>query len=480
MAPFDEQTLSPWLPELSRAPSLLVGFSGGLDSTVLLHALCRLLPPHKIHALHVNHGLSPNAAAWQAHCERACHSLGVRLKVEKVVVAAAGKGLEEAAREQRYRAFARHLGDGGLLLLAHHRDDQVETVLFRLLRGSGPRGLAGMPVRRPLGRGELLRPLLATGREALGAWASAEGLDWIDDESNAGTAFDRNFLRHQVLPPLVARWPDLDRRILRSAGDCGDSDQLLREVGAEDLLRLGERSERLGWSIPVAGLCELSPRRRANLLRTWVARHGLPLPGHRQLAAVLDDLLPARDDAAPLVRFGGGEFRRHGGRLFLLPGHLPPVVDNADEEGCARSLLRDRPPTASAADTSPHRLASLQERPPAEGAVPLRWRPDDPLALPDGFTLAATVTSGGGLRATPGGEFEVRFRRGGERCKPAGRAGSRPLKKLLQEYGLEPWLRDRIPLVFVDGELAAVGDLFVCAGFEAGAGEPGFTLSWEQ
>lgn len=479
MSPFDEQTLAPWLPTLTRAPSLLVGFSGGLDSTVLLHALCRLLSSQKLRAIYVNHGLSPNAATWQAHCEQVCQSLGVALQVEKVTVTVAGKGLEEAAREQRYRAFTKYLGKGGLLLLAHHRDDQVETVLFRLLRGSGPRGLAGMPVRRPLGQGELLRPLLTVGRDELQAWASAEGLTWIEDESNAGTDFDRNFLRLEVLPQLARRWPDLHRRILRSAHDCGASDQLLREVGEEDLQRLGERTERLGWSLPVAELEALSPSRRTNLLRTWLALRGLPTPGHRLLTTVCNDLLPARDDAAPLVRFGegrqeepsgskplrgemahgetfvggvlqgeelqegrlqgggfqGGELRRYSGRLFLLPGHLPPVAQN----------------------------------------TLLRWHPDTPLALPGNFSLTARTTIGG-LRLPASGELEVRFRQGGERCKPVGRAGSRPLKKLLQEQGLEPWLRDRVPLIFVDGELAAVGDLFVCEGF-AEEGE-GMGLVW--
>lgn len=439
MESFDEQVLTQWLPELESASALLVGFSGGLDSTVLLHVLCRLIPADKIQALHVHHGLSPRADDWVAHCVRVCHALGVVLHVERVSVVADGKGLEEAARTQRYLAFTRHLPAGGKLLLAHHRDDQVETILFRLLRGAGPRGLAGMPTRRRLGSGELLRPLLGIERTALEAWARAQGLVWIEDESNIGTDFDRNFLRHRVLPLLASRWPGLDRRLLRSAALCRDGDQLLQEVGEEDLQRLGEKSERLGWSLAVQSLQKLSRVRRANLLRIWLTHRGLPIPGHRQVAAVLDDLLPAREDAMPLVRFGGGEFRRFGERLFLLPCHLSAALD-------------------------------VQELP---------WEPVAPLKLPDGFVLEAQEGTGG-VRLARRGAWHVRFRCGGERCRPVGRRGSRPLKKLLQEYGLEPWLRDRIPLVYVDGELAAVGDLFVCAGFEAGTDEKGIALTWRH
>lgn len=429
--------LAPWLPRLRAARHCFVAYSGGLDSTLLLHALHPQLPPGRLTAVHVNHGLSPHADRWQAHCAARCAALGVPLVAERVVVSPAGEGLEQAARAARYRVFEALLGAGDLLLLAHHRDDQVETVLYRLLRGSSPRGLAGMPASRPLGAGTLARPFLTLDRATLDARARALGLDWIEDESNTRVDADRNYLRHELLPRVAARWPAYRARVARSALHCAEADELARQVGREDLAALGERPERRGFSLCLAGFTRLTAERQGNLLRVWLDERGLPVPGHGTVRGVIAELLPARDDAAPLVEFGGGRFRRHRRRLYLEPGE---------------------PSTA------------------APGVI-LPWDIRHRLPLPGGFTLEA-VPGVGGLRVAQGDRFEVRFRRGGERCRPAGRGGSHPLKKVLQEQGLEPWLRDLVPLVFCNGELAAVGDLFLCEGFAAPPDAPGLALRW--
>lgn len=414
-------------PELGRAKRLLVGYSGGLDSTVLLHLVHHAYPAATVVAVHVNHGLSPHAEAWQRHCASQCTRWGIPLIAESVTLNPA-VGVEAAARAARYAVFERQLGPGDLLLQAHHADDQAETVLFRLVRGAGPRGLAGIPANRPLGMGHIVRPLLDQRRAELEHYARERGLSWVDDESNLEAHFDRNFLRLDVLPLLLERWPHAVAGLAASAGWCRDSDALLADLAREDLARAGECAERLGWSLDLDRLGGLEPRRRDNLVRGWARRRALPLPGREALSALTGDLLAARPDANPEVRWPGASLRRHGGRLYLLPD-LP---------------------------------AALLE--------PLAWSDlSQPLTLPDGFELRATPDPLGPCLLPQGAALAVQWRRGGERCTPAGRQHSRPLKKLLQESNLEPWLRPHIPLVYCAEQLVAVGDLWVCEPFAAPA-----------
>lgn len=446
---FDSDYLAPHLPKLRSAGHCYVGYSGGLDSHVLLHALVQLLGSEAVTAIHINHQLSANAGQWHAHCQAQCDSLSVAMLAESVSVENAGRGLEQAAREARYQVFEELLGETDLLLLAHHADDQVETVLYRLLRGTGTKGLAGIPMSRPLGAGEILRPLLPYPRAELEAYAVAQGLQWIEDESNRDTTFDRNFLRQKVVPVLAERWPDYAARVTHSAALCAETDQLAEILAAQDLEAVYERSARVGWSVALEPLMSLGLPRQANLLRHWAGRHQLAMPGHRIIETVLHELLPARQDAEPLVSWSGGELRRYQKHLYLLPPNFS--TDSRGEGSVDGSGLR---------------------------RAPLVLDVSGELVLPDGSLLTATSERGGGLRVPQGVNVEVRFREGGERCKPAGRSGSNTLKKLFQEYGLEPWLRNRVPLLYVEGELAAVGDLWVCEGFVAAEGEEGMALQW--
>lgn len=435
-----EQLFAPWRESMLRAPHLYLGLSGGLDSTVLLDLLLRALPGHRPGVIHINHGLMDASDRWQEHCARVCRQRGVTFIPRKVTVAAAGDGIEQAARQARYAVFSEVLGSGDLLFLGHHGDDQVETLLYRLLRGSGPGGLAGMPASRALGAGSLVRPLLHCSRAELERYAGHRQLSWIEDDSNASLDFDRNYLRHQVVPVLAGRWPDYRQRLLRSASACASADTLAAEVADDDLAAMSEQEEIRGWSLALDALLALSPVRQKNLLRHWIATRGLPVPGHRVLAAVMTDLLPARRDAVPKISWCGGELRRFGQRLYLLPpwpeGHRPDAV--------------------------------------------IPWCGGDSLVLPDGAILSIKPVRGEGISFRQGNTLEVRFRRGGERCKPVGRAGTAPLKKLFQEYRVPPWLRDRIPLVYCNGELAAVAGCFVCQAFAAGPGEEGMLLHWRM
>ena len=436
---FETDCLAPFLKRLRQAQHCYVAYSGGLDSHVLLHATVKLLGKAQLSAIHVNHQLSENSVDWEQHCLHQCELLGVHLHTETVTVDSSGQGVEQAAREARYQVFESILKTNDLLLMAHHADDQVETVLYRLLRGSGVKGLAGIPQQRPLGGGELLRPLLNYRRIELESYARSERLTWIEDESNFVIDYDRNFLRHQVVSALAGRWPDYAERIVHSAALCSDADQLLEAVAAHDLEVLSERKERLGWSIALPELLDLSLSRRASLLRYWASVRGLALPGHKTLETIEHELLVAREDATPEVSWANAEMRRFGERVYLLPRNFSRASLNADM---------------------------------------VVWDISCPIELEAG-KLSVQNSDTGGLKLKNGSVVTIAYRHGGERCKPAGRCGSNTLKKLLQEARLEPWLRDYAPLVYVDGELAAVADLWVCEGFQAGPEEQGWQLFWQ-
>ncbi|MBQ0719398.1 MAG: tRNA lysidine(34) synthetase TilS [Gammaproteobacteria bacterium] len=438
------QQLQGHFATLDRAGQVYLGYSGGLDSHVLLHSAVATLGAERIVALHINHQLSEQAGAWAEHCAAMCRGLGVALQVHTVDVCRQASSTENTAREARYQVFEQVLEAGDILLLAHHQDDQAETVLYRLLRNSGPRGLSGIPLARAVGRGHLLRPLLPLPRSELEAYARQHTLNWIEDPSNADVIHDRNYLRHQITPALSQRWPDFAARIAASASLCQQANELNQDLAAIDFNTLAQRRERLGWSIELSGLDALSALRQANVLRYWVGLRGQLPPGYHSVMAVLDTLLPAGRDRAPLVAWPGGEWRRFNDRLFLLPAGWSEQFP----QGC-------------------------------------EWNPQAPLTLADAGTLSAEPTQGLGLKLLPGELLRIAFRSGGERCRPLGRAGSSSLKKLFQEYQLEPWLRDRIPLLYKhsaaaekDAELIAVGDLWVCEGF-AGDGRDAYRLRWD-
>ena len=433
--PFSPDKLLDTLRGLPAAQRYWVALSGGLDSTVLLHALAsrRDALPGELRAVHVDHGLNPHSRDWRRHCEALCASLGIPLECRAVTVAPEpGESLEAVARERRYAAFRSLLTPADLLLLAQHQDDQLETFLLQALRGAGVRGLAAMP-EEALSEGlHLARPLLRYPRAELESWARAQGLIWIEDPSNADTGFDRNYLRHEVLPRLKARWPAAGETLSRSARLSAEADGLLRELAEEDAIRY-----RLQETLPLKALQELSAPRARNLLRHWLQGRGLPLPPALKLDEILRQA-EARADRNPCVDWEGAEVRRYRQRLY------------------AQRPLALAPAGFSLKPGVIHELGA--------GLGALRLVP----------------AAGEGLRATlcgPAG-LAVDFRQGGESCRPLGRSHDRPLKKWLQELHVVPWLRDRLPLLHTGGELLAVAGLFVCAPHAAQAGEPGLRIEW--
>jgi tRNA(Ile)-lysidine synthase len=417
-------------PDLLKADRVVVGFSGGLDSTVLLHLLATLrgqgLLMGELSALHIHHGLQPGADQWLEHCRCQAEQLSVSFQARRVLVGAAtGTSPEAAAREARYTVFEELMMEGSVLALAHHADDQVETVLLHLLRGSGPRGLSGMPQQRPLGRGMLCRPLLGIGRSLLRAHALQQGLTWIEDPSNSDQRFTRNFLREAVVPLLQQHAPALQQGVLRSAMLQTEAEQLLVELAAADLaVARGESSNQL--QLPV--LAQWSPARVRNLLRFWVRGLREELDGrdvtHQGLRQCVEQLIPAQHDAMPVIAWGEGaqrlELRRHRDQLYLVKS-----------------------------------MPLLPEK--------LLWNPAQPLQLPGVLgQLRCETTEGKAPFPDTWPILEVRFRTGGERVQEQGRP-TRMLKHLLQEAGVPSWLRPCIPLIYCDGVLLAVGDLFVQA-----------------
>lgn len=393
---------------------LVVGLSGGLDSCVLLSALARVAPEFALplRAVHVHHGLSPNADAWAAQVATVCAQAGVPLTVCRVRVTPQAS-LESAARVARHSAFAAEVRAGEALLLAQHRDDQAETLLFRLLRGSGLTGLGAMRpasrLRRPTaGSFPAWRPLLGLARTDLLGHAQAQGLAWVEDESNADTGLDRNFLRHEILPRLATRWPALSRTLAATAARLQEADDLLDEFALELAAPCIDAEARL-WLPAVMALTV--PRQRL-VLRHWLRTQGFLPPDAAVLERILADALPARPDASPCVAWPGTEVRRYREHLYVMTT-LPA------------------PP----------------------GGWFCTWDGAAPLALPDGQWL---WREGEGAPAAP---WRVAYRAGGERLRPAPGLPSRELRIWWQEQGVPPWRRERLPLVFTGDELIAVGDM---------------------
>ncbi|MGS7253213.1 tRNA lysidine(34) synthetase TilS [Pseudomonas anuradhapurensis] len=402
--------LTPWL----NAPTWYIAFSGGLDSTVLLHLLADHARNHAsppLRAIHVHHGLQPAADAWPAHCQTVCDSLGIELQVIHVQVPP-GASLEQAARDARYAAFRQALGPGDILFTGQHRDDQAETLLFRLLRGAGLRGLAAMPGQRGLGQGSLARPLLGHSRQQLHDYAQAHQLAWIEDPSNADTRFARNYLRGQVFPHLQQRWPQASQNLARAAEHLGEALGLLDELAQGDLA-LAQEGAPLAWpgldSLDLAALVALSPARQRNALQYWLSRR-TRLPDSRHWAGWAD-LRDAAADAQPVWRLADGQLLRSHGRIWWLSGDWLRL--------------------------------------PGAGAA---WPdPSEPLRLPGNGSVRL-------LGAAPATGLRIAYRQGGEVLDIPGR-GRRELKRLLNELQVPHFLRPRLPLLYHGERLLALANL---------------------
>lgn len=394
-------------PQVRR---LVVGVSGGLDSTVLLHLLQVQAPRHgrELLAVHVHHGLSPHADHWMAHVTSVCSEWQIPLQAHRVAVDRVAS-LEAAARVARYQALAASLVEGDALLLAQHEDDQAETLLFRLMRGAGVTGLGSMHEVGVLASPDnlavpLWRPLLGVARQSLLHYAQQHDLVWVDDESNHDARYARNFLRNDILPALRQHWPAVTQVLAATAGRMQEADALLQEMAAGMAADCIDGQHRL----LVPPVLALSAARQRLLLRFWLQRQSFLLPDEAMLERIREEVMMAREDAAPHLLWSGCEIRRYRQHLYAMPP-LPEV--------------------------------------PVDWTA--TWIPAEPLLLPDGRVLSVSLPAGVVLA-----DCHVRFRKGGETLR--GHGMTHDLKKMLQTSGIPSWERERLPLVFSGGELMAV------------------------
>ena len=388
---------------------LCVAFSGGPDSTALLHALAGLREARErgLRAIHVDHGLQPRSGDWAEQARQFCSVLELECLVLRVEVKRDnGEGLEAAARHARYAALEQALREGEWLLLGHHRDDQAETVLLKLLRGSGPEGMGGMRASRPLGAGTLWRPLLDTPRAVLQSYVERHRLPVVHDPSNADTRLSRNYLRVEVLPRLRRHWPHAVDAILHSAAHHRAAADVLRERWLQAFDHLHDPAS---GSLDAAGWLHLPPALRDPLLDHWLRGRSLRIPTLAQRAQIERQLRTLREGRVPCIHWPGTDLHIWKGRLWA------------------------KPPAPS---------------------VPPSWRvawQGEPLALPGGSRLEW-------LGAPLEEPFIVRLRQGGERIRPLGDRHTRELRDLFQRAAMPPWQRADCPLIYLGDELLAVGD----------------------
>lgn len=426
------------------AEDYLLAFSGGLDSTVLLHLLWSVREEQGLEglrAVHVHHGLQTQAGQWSEHCRERCRQWDIPFQLLQVN-AHAGKGEspEAAARHARYQAMMEQMGPNSVLLTAHHANDQAETLMLQLLRGAGIPGLAAMPQRKPLGAGHQLRPLLAYSRSQLQAYAHTHGLNWIEDPSNADTRYERNFMRHAVLPLLQEHYPGVVRVLARSASHMAEADELLDDIAVQDMTLASPD----GFTLSTDVLHSMSEARRHNLLRYWIRHLGFVPPDTNRLERIEREVIAAREDATPLLEWSGAQLRRYQGRLYIM------------------SPLSDIPPS-----TTQLNFCISTSNTPAE--------------LPLGKILVRHQQGAGlALNKITDQSLSIRFRQGGERFLPQGSRHHRELKKLMQQWHIPPWLRNLWPLLYAGDELAAVIGLDVCEPYAAKAGEEGLVLEWTE
>lgn len=412
-----------------------------MDSVVLLHLLQSIAPRFqwRLSALHVHHGISLNADAWAEFCIKLCARYDIPLQVERVDITSLRDehGIEAAARKLRHKAFLNQVCD--CVALAHHADDQAETVLLQLLRGAGVKGVSAMPLLKSSNdqMHATVRPLLEVSREQLHHYATQNSLSWIEDESNADMRYPRNFLRHRILPELKTRFPQYQEMLSRSSQHLAEASQLMDELAQLDASQAFD-----GETLDVSALRSLSHMRAKNLLRYFLHLLGAPMPQSVQIEDMLRQLCDARDDAAMCVVFGEWELQRYQDRVYAM------------------RALHDFDPTI--------RLAWA-------GESELQWP-----ALQANLVFSDAVGAGISLDKLMGEQISLRLRSGGESLRLHSKGANRSLKNILQEHKVPPWQRERLPLLYRGDELVAIIGVAIHADYQAKESEKSLLVSWEK
>jgi tRNA(Ile)-lysidine synthase len=403
--------------QIHQFKQLIVGFSGGLDSSVLLHLLASYPSlKQRLLAVHINHGLSPNALAWQEHCQKICTSLMVPFKAQSVLFNRAAN-IEEEARTARFKAFSSLLNQDGCLLLGHHLDDQAETLLLQLIRGTGIDGLAGMSLFSSLTQGVIARPLLTSSRAQLHDYALLHSLQWIDDESNHDIGYSRNYVRHQIMPLLAKKWPGVVGNLARTAAHCQQAKANLSALAVVDCPELLNAQN----SLHITPLKILKEERIINVFRAWFKYNKIKLPSSAVFKRLIHELLRSSHDAVPLISWNDVCVRRYQDRIYLEKQAVECALDETDWT------------------TFPHACSLTNE-----------------------LVLFATPAASG-FNPPKGTPIKIGFRKGGEKIVLHGQ--TKQLKKLFQQWNVPSWQRCRIPLLYINDQLAvvvgyAVSDLF--------------------
>lgn len=429
------QFLSKVIPA-NTSPTLLLALSGGLDSCVLLHALVEVKKTLNVslRVMHVHHGLSSNANDWADFCAETCAAYQVPFELVKVMVQKnTGLGVEAAAREARYQAL--FAANADFIVLAHHQDDQSETLLLQLLRGSGLKGLSAMAAQDP-DRG-LLRPLLDVSRLEIEAYAKATKLAWMEDESNLDNQYDRNYCRHEVMSAIKARFPSASATLARSAAHIAEAADLLDALAQMDAQKCVVEGR-----MNVDLLTALGLPRAKNVFRWWLASMNFSAPSKDRLDDMLTQLINASADASIKVvldKTSDSILRRYQGFAYIEINHPEPASE-----------------------------------------IAMIWHGEDTLTMPDGSQLIFERKQGEGLAIDRLGVHKLRIasRRGGERFKPDLARPTRTLKHLLQETNMPPWLRERLPLIYLDDTLAVVPKIGVDCMMQATEHDMGLVIAW--
>ena len=402
---------------LTSAKKVLIAYSGGLDSHVLLHALASIAPSQnlQIRAIYIDHGLQLIAKQWPQHCLTVCNRLSIACEIVSLNLSIPkGKSLEAVARDARYQAFAERIQQDEMLVTAHHQDDQAETLLVQLFRGAGINGLAAMPVISDFASGQHMRPLLDQSRESLEQYAQQHKLDTIKDPSNQDQCFDRNFLRHAIIPRLKNRWKSINQLLARAAHHQAEAKNLLTEYLRQDLpVLVGKRS----GTLSIKKLKQLSLARRKAIIRYFIDQKGFLAPSEKKLHHILSDVLNAGQSAMPCVHWQGVEVRRHQGDLYAI------------------------------APLTPHNTQQI-----------IHWDTNQPLQLHclNRILKSDQLEGIDALLVKHNHKVEVRFRQGGEKIYQAQRKHTQSLKKIFQEMHIPTWERDRIPLIYIDNKLVFI------------------------
>jgi tRNA(Ile)-lysidine synthase len=391
----------------------LLAYSGGLDSHVLLHLFASLRDKYSFHlrVIHINHGVSLHAEKWAAHCDKVCRQLNIPFHTETLEQIDVTLNLEEKLRQYRYQLFKNALTENEILLTAHHQNDQAETLLLQLCRGSGLKGLAAMPRLKKFGKGFHARPLLDFTRDDLLKYATDHALSWIDDESNANLHHTRNFIRHEVMPILAKRFPSVTKTLARSADHCAEAQEFIERLTRDTLTNMEGSAS---GTLSVKKLIQREVNEQQYILREWIQQAGFLLPSMVKMQQMTERLLHARMDKMPHVQWGNAEIRRYRDDLYMME------------------------------KMKPHDPSQI-----------IPWDVSKPLIIPHIGTLEPSVITEKKCR-TDFKNVTVQFRQGGEMLRLEGRAHRHELKKLFQMWGVLPWLRDRVPLVYVDGVLEVV------------------------